>query len=157
MDINLPRPRRRVSPVLFGLALLAFLLPFATVSCDGASTRFTAAQLVTHTVPDGGRPESDSGSCGCRDISDAVENHDSWIVLIALVAGVSGLVLTCRGVARGPGWIALAGTLTVAYLPFSAVFAEVHLHAGYWLMLGSFAAAWLLHVALTLRRNVRWR
>ena len=46
--------RRWHSPVLFGLIGLCFLLPFATVSCDGAETTFTGAQLVTWSVPEGG-------------------------------------------------------------------------------------------------------
>ena len=46
--------RPRLSPALFALICLGFLLPFATVSCDDARTSFTGIQLVTHTVPSGG-------------------------------------------------------------------------------------------------------
>src|SRR5438309_10341169 len=61
--------RPRLSPALFALICMAFVLPFATVSCDGAETSFTGLQLVTWTVPQGG-PVSESDCSLLRPCSD---------------------------------------------------------------------------------------
>jgi hypothetical protein len=146
------RHLNHLSPTLFGLALVAFLLPFATVSCEGARTTFTAAQLVTHRVPDGGRPSDDMSSSDCRDISDEVEQPDSWVATGTLLLALAGLVLGIRRIRRGPGWIALGGVVSLVFLWLSGGLADVQLHSGYWLMLGAFVAAWLWHVHLAFSR-----
>src|SRR3954462_4154928 len=101
--------RPHTSPTLFALAALAFLLPFATVSCDGAKTSFTALQLVTYSVPAGGAPGDDnSSSCDDRrDIAARAEARDSPLAIVALAAAVLGLALSALAVVKGPGWLAL--------------------------------------------------
>jgi hypothetical protein len=149
------RLRSHVSPALFALAALAFVLPFATVSCEGAETSFTALQLATRTVPDGGRPDGGGfgESCTCRDISDEVEHPDSWFADAAAFAALVGLGLGIARMRRGPGWAALVGLLSTAYMGLSGGLATVHLRIGYWLMLGSFGAAAALHLVFWWRRR----
>jgi hypothetical protein len=147
--------RRHASPTLFGLAVLAFLLPFATVSCDGAKTSFTAAQLVTYSVPQGGVPCDNWSSCeDQRDIALQAEAKDSPLAILALAAALIGLALTALGVVKGPGWLGFVGFASVAVMPVTAGLAEVQLHVGYWLMLSSFAVVGSIHGRRAWRR---WR
>src|SRR6516165_5519439 len=101
------RISRWLSPSLFTLIALCFLLPFATVSCDDANTTFTGAQLVTHTVPRGGVLD-EAPECS-TDISVCVERNASTTATIALFAALIGLALGLIGVGRGPGWCAAVG------------------------------------------------
>jgi drug/metabolite transporter (DMT)-like permease len=144
--------RPRLSPALFALVCLSFLLPFASVSCDGASTSFTGAQLVTYTVPAGGAlSESD-----CKgDISTCVEARASWLALIALALALGGLVFGLRGRQKGPGWFATGGVLTMLGLIGQGLmtFATVEFRAGLWAMLLLFFAAMCLHGGYALQRR----
>jgi hypothetical protein len=146
---------QHLSPTLFALAALAFVLPFATVSCEGAHTSFTGVQLATHSVPDGGRPDGGGfgESCTCRDISDEVEHDDSLLAEIALVAAVVGLGLGIAGIRRGAGLIALGGVICAVLMYVSRSFAAVELRIGYWVLLGAFGVAWILHVGYWLQRR----
>jgi hypothetical protein len=56
------------------------------------------------------------------------------------------------GIRRGPGWVALAGAVSLVVLWLSGSLAEVDLRVGYWLMLAAFVAAWLWHVRLAFGR-----
>ena len=150
------RIHRWHSPSLFALIALCFLLPFATVFFSGceanlnSSTRFTGAQLVTHTVPAGGRDPS----CG-QDISVCVERAGANAADVAFGAAIVGLVLGLLGIARGPGWCALVGLGA-----FVTLFGELAnlgeddftLHAGFWLALLLFAWAGVLHLRRMFRR-----
>jgi hypothetical protein len=144
--------RPRLSPSLFALVCLSFLLPFASASCDGASTSFTGAQLVTRSVPAGGAlSESD-----CKgDISTCVEARGSWLALIALALALGGLVLGLRGRQKGPGWFATGGVLTMLGLAGQGLisFATVEFRAGFWAMLLLFFAAMCLHGGYAFRRR----
>jgi hypothetical protein len=130
---------RWLSPVYFGLAALAFLLPFATVSCDDATTSFTGIQLVTHTVPAGGYVDA-APDCSA-DISACVEARGSTTATIALLAVLAGLGLGLLGIGRGSGWCAAIGFLAIAILPFKSGMADVNFRAGYLLALASLLAA----------------
>jgi hypothetical protein len=141
--------RRWLSPLYFGLAALAFLLPFATVSCDNATTTFTGIQLVTHTVPAGGTLDAAPG-CSA-DISACIEHRASTTAGIALAAALIGLLLGLRGVGRGSGWCAAIGFLATAFLPFQSDLANVTVHSGYILALFSLLAACGLHLVRRLR------
>jgi hypothetical protein len=144
---------RWLSPSFFALAALCFVLPFATVSCDNASTSFTGIQLVTHTVPAGGKL-NEGPDCSTQ-IGACVERDASTTATIALAAAILGFFLGLFGVVRGPGWAALvaAGGL-LALLNDGPLFGPtVDLHYGYDLALIFSACAWVLHVRRAWRRH----
>jgi len=145
--------RRWLSPTLFALIGLCFFLPFATVSCDDAKTTFTAAQLVTQTVPRGG--VLDEGDRCSRDISDCAEASSSAGATVALLAAALGSLLAAFGVARGGGSCAAVGliaTVDLAMPAFSFEGPEIDFHAGYFAMLLLFLA---VAVILVIRRALR--
>ena len=132
---------------MFALIGLAFLLPFATVSCDDAMTSFTGVQLVTHTVPPGGTIDEPPDCSG--ELSRCVERSSSGLATAALVAAVLGFALGVLGVAKGPGWCAAAGLIATLLLGWKAVEpfgADVTFHSGYLSMLLLFASTSVLHV-----------
>jgi hypothetical protein len=138
--------QRWLSPTLFALIGLAFLLPFATVSCDSAKTTFTGVQLVTHTVPDGGVVH-EAPDCSAH-IGTCVEHASSTTATVALVMAIVGLVLGLFGIARGPGWCALVGFGAIAWLPFEGglLGPDVTLRSGWQLAFYGFLLVGLLHV-----------
>src|SRR5438094_10634277 len=101
---------RWISPSLFALAALCFLLPFATVACDGATKSFTGIQLVTHTVPAGGMVDDCSA-----DLSTCIEQETSTAAGLALLAALIGASLGCFSVVRGPGWCAAVALRALAF------------------------------------------
>jgi hypothetical protein len=151
------RLHRWLSPSLFALIALCFLLPFATVSCDNASTTFTGAQLVTHTVPPGG-VINEAPDCS-TDISVCVEREAAPTATIALAAALIGLLFGLLGVVRGPGWCAAVGFGALLVLPFEGPFLgpDVTMHGG-WdlaLSLSGFAACVYMRRAWRRRRPQR--
>jgi hypothetical protein len=145
--------RPRFSPALFALICVCFVLPFATVSCDGAETSFTGLQLATWTVPAGGQvSESDCSS----DISAYVEDDGSAYAAIALLIAVLGLVLGLVGKAKGPGWCGAGGliaTLLIGLKGFEPLGPSVTFRVGYWLILLLFFVVICLHAAQAMRRR----
>ena len=144
--------RRCHSPVLFGLIGLCFLLPFATVSCDGAETTFTGAQLVTWSVPEGGAIDG-------VDLSAQVEEEASGFAVVTLAAAALGLGLGIAGL-RGGGWCAAVGLATTILMARNALTLfgpDVTFHEGYTFTLLLFSWAGLLHVARAWRRRRRRR
>jgi hypothetical protein len=150
------RIHRWHSPSVFTLIALCFLLPFATVFADGcesnlhSSTKFTGAQLVTHTLPPGGKDPS----CG-RDISVCVERAGATTADVAFGAAIVGLFLGLLGISRGPGWCAAVGlgALVVLFVNLANLSADdFSLHAGYWLALLLFLWAGVLHLRRAWRR-----
>jgi hypothetical protein len=144
------------SPSIFTLIALCFLLPFATVFASGcesnlhSSTRFTGAQLVTHTVPQGGKDPSCS-----RDISVCVEQSGATTADIAFGAAIVGLILELLGISRGPGWCASVGlgALVVLFGNLANLSADdFTLHAGYWLALLLFFWAGVVHLRRAWKR-----
>lgn len=134
-ETHLPRvgglSRRWLSPTLFALIALCFLLPFATVSCDDASTSFTGVQLVSHTVPKGGVLD-EAPDCS-TDISTCVEREASLTAEVALALSLIGVVLGAYGVIKGPGWVAsatLGALVTLALEPFDVLGPDVTLRSG---------------------------
>jgi hypothetical protein len=146
---------RWLSPSLFALIALCFLLPFATVSCDSASTTFTGIQLVTRTVPSGG-VLSEAPDCS-SDISTCVERDAANTATVALLAALAGVLLGALGIVRGPGWCGALGGVALLVLPFQGPFfgPNVNLHSGYASALLLFVGAGLLHVARAWRRHRR--
>jgi Tol biopolymer transport system component len=146
---------RWLSPALFACIGLAFLLPFATVSCDAAATTFTGVQLVMHTVPHGGDLASDDSSDCKTYIGTCVERAASNTATVALVAALLGLTLGLFAITRGPGWCALVGLGAMALLPFEGGFLgpDVYFHAGYDLGFWGFMTVGVVHVVKAIRRR----
>jgi hypothetical protein len=152
------RIHRWHSPTVFTLVALCFLLPFATVfvvgGCGGTKlhsrTEFTGAQLVTHTVPRGGRDPS------CKhDISVCVERAGATAADVAFGAAIVGLLLGLLGIARGPGWCALVGMcalLTAGWNLANLSVDVASLRAGYWLAVLLFFWAGVVHLRRAWRR-----
>jgi hypothetical protein len=146
------------SPSLFTLIALCFLLPFATVfvvsGCGTqpeSSTKFTGAQLVTHTVPDGGKDPDCS-----RDISVCVERAGATTADVAFGAAILGLILGLLGIERGPGRCASLGLGALVWLFGDFVTLtddDFSPHAGYWLALLLFLWAGLVHLRRAWRRR----
>ena len=136
------RPR---TAILLAIALLGFLLPFATVSCDTPVT-FTGVQLATASVP-----ERDDAELA-RDI----EQNGTVVAAIALVCVALGFGLVLAGV-RGFGAAAVLGLLALLLLPWICIgsLADFELHEGYMLSVGSLAAVAALRRvhSFTARRN----
>jgi hypothetical protein len=144
---------RSVSPALFAAILLAFALPFGTVSCEGPPVTFTGYELATWRVQQTSPPAlTDRG----KSLPAEIERRSSVVTLIMLLSAVLGLVL---GLAdrRGAGVAAAIG-LTATILLWGRVVglfsAEVEPRLGFALATGLYLvlAAW--HVALRLLR--RW-
>jgi hypothetical protein len=147
--------RRYLSPSLFALAALSFLLPFFTVSCQGSPpTTFTGFELVTRSLPERPQPglAYDSRDCG-ENPKPCIESAAGDTALVAFVAALLGVVLGWRGIVRGPGWCALVGFggLLLVPLELSADFDRVDARPG-WLL----ATAFLLVVGLVHLRRA-WR
>lgn len=151
------RIHRWHSPTVFTLIALCFLLPFATVfttsgcgSTDSASTKFTGAQLVTHTVPQGGK----DSSCD-HDISVCVERAGATAADIAFGAAIVGMVLGLLGIARGPGWCASVGLVALLALAVSVGDLsedDIALHGGFGLALLLFLWAGVVHLRRAAKR-----
>jgi hypothetical protein len=146
---------RSLSPTLFALIGLSFLLPFATVSCDSATTTFTGAQLVTRTVPAGG-PVNEPGYGCSTDLSRCVQNQASVLATVALVAAILGFALGIRGIVKGPGWCAATGLTALLLLAAQTLnidSPDVSFHSGYNLALVLFLWAAALHAWRAARRQ----
>lgn len=128
---------------LFAGALLAFLLPFGTVSCSEPPTTFTGLELATATVH--------------GDDAYVVGEIESQGTLLALLAGIAVLVGGGIAVAgrRGQGSAATAALVVLLLLPWSgwAAMADLVAHSGYVLATGSLTVV----VAVRARRLVRDR
>jgi len=137
------------SPAIFAGILLAFLLPFATVSCGDEEVTFTGVQLATEQVP---QAETESRD---EPLSEEVESSSSHWAFVALVAAAVGFGLGIAG-RRGGGIAAATGLLGLLCLLLSAAgtLADVDIHVGFGLaLLGDVAAA--THHAVAARRRRR--
>jgi hypothetical protein len=152
MDVH-TATHRWLSPSLFALVALCFFLPFATVSCDDATTSFTGVQLVTHTVPAGGMVHE--GSDCSSDISVCVERDAATTATVALGMAFLGVLLGVLGIARGPGWAAAVGGIALIKLQFAGGFfgPDIYTHTGYQLAFLLFGFAWCLHIRRAYRRK----
>lgn len=152
MDVH-TATHRWLSPSLFALVALCFFLPFATVSCDNATTSFTGVQLVTHSVPAGGAVHE--GADCSSDISVCVERDAATTATIALAMALVGVLLGYLGMDRGPGWLAAVGAIALVKLEFAGGFfgPDIYTHSGYQLALLLFGFAWCLHVRRAYRRK----
>jgi hypothetical protein len=135
------------------MVLLAFALPFATVSCDTDETTFTGAQLATWSVPEGGQLDARN----CRDdIAGCVEREGSLLAGVVAVAALAGIVLGLWRTPKGEGWCAAAGLVAILLLTAQALrprAVDVSLHSGFWVILALLLWATALHAARRLRRR----
>jgi hypothetical protein len=145
------RYSRWASPAIFAGILLAFLLPFATVSCGDEEVTFTGVQLASEQVP---QAEMESGD---EPLSGEVESSSSHWAFMALVAAAVGFGLGIAG-RRGGGIAAAIGLLGLLCLLLSAAgtFADVDIHVGFGLALLGYVAA-ATHHAVAARRRARKR
>jgi hypothetical protein len=101
---------RRFVWVPFAVALLAFALPFATVSCDGSSVEASGADLVLRTAPETqGRPAQ-------VDLGELVVSYGGGLATAAFLAFALGVLAAARP--SSAGWAALGGLVGVAALVF---------------------------------------
>jgi hypothetical protein len=140
-------------PTVFAAVFLAFCLPFATVSCNGAETTFTGMQLVTHTVPHGGTFEDEDGRKS--ELSDRVERKSSIPAAIVLLLAAAGLGFGLLGTRR-TGWCASLGLLFTVILGMNTGGGflsgpDVTYHGGYWSTLLLFVWACLVHIGRGIR------
>ena len=141
---------RRVAPLAFALALLAFALPFATVSCEDAQVKTSGADLVLRTPPEteGRAPEG-------IDLGELVVAAGGGLATAAFLAFALGLLASAR--MWQSGWAPFAGVVGVAALVFLKTrggpedVAEVDTQIGAFLAAGAGVAAALAAAALWLR------
>jgi len=143
-------------PTVFAGVFVAFCLPFATVSCNGAETTFTGMQLVTHTVPHGGTFEDEDGNTD--EINNRVERRSSITATIALLAAAVGILLALRR--RATGWCASIGLSATLFLGVNTGSGfmggpDVTYRWGYWATLLLFVWACLVHIGRRIRPG--WR
>jgi hypothetical protein len=141
---------RRVAPPAFALALLAFALPFATVSCNDARVEVSGADLVLRSPPEteGRAPEG-------IELGELVVASGGGLATAAFLAFALGLLASAR--MWRSGWAPFAGVVGVAALVFLKTrggpenIAEVDAQFGAFLAAGAGAAAALTAGAVWLR------
>jgi len=102
---------RKVSPALFVAILVAFAMPFGTVSCEGPPVEFTGYELASWRVQQTTPPAmTDDG----ESLPAVIERKGSAMAFVMLVSVVLGLVLGLAG-RRGAG-IASAIALVGAFV-----------------------------------------
>jgi Domain of unknown function (DUF4234) len=145
-----PRSRALSAALFLGIAL-AFLLPFATVSCDQEDrTTFTGLELATRNVPE--TPTDVEG----ESLSSMIEDSGANAATFVLLCVAAGLLLVGLG-RRGGGWFAFGALAGLAWLGREATGARpfITVHTGYWLALGCAlaAAGWYATLVLDLRSS----
>lgn len=141
---------RTISGTAFACVLLAFLLPFGSVtSCSsGEEVRFTGVQLATAQVP------PDRATRGT--LHEKVEGDATLLALLTLAAAGVGLGLvvanrTGAGVCAGGGLVGLQLILWVGMASWD----DFGLYEGYWLSLLAFATAGVTHLVVAVRARRR--
>lgn len=141
---------RRIAPLAFALALLVFVLPFATVSCDDAQVEASGADLVLRTPP-----ESDGRAPEGIELGELVVASGGGLATAAFLAFALGLLASTR--MWRSGWAPVAGVAGVAALVFLKTrggpdnIAEVDTRIGAFLAMGAGTAAALAAGAAWLR------
>jgi hypothetical protein len=139
------RRRQRAAVLAFAVALFAFVLPFATVSCDEAQVEATGADLVLRSAPDEeGTREEDF------ELGDLVVAYGGGLATAAFLAFALSLLAAVRG--WNGGWATLAGLVGVSALVILKTrgggggesIAEVDTKAGGILAAGAGAAGFLV-------------
>ena len=132
------------------LALFAFALPFATVSCDDAQVEASGADLVLRSPP-----ETEGRAPDGIELGELVVASGGGLATAAFLAFALGLLASAR--MWQSGWAPLAGAAGVAALVFLKTrggpenIAEVDTQIGAFLATGAGAAAALAAAAVWLR------
>jgi Tol biopolymer transport system component len=139
------------SSTIFGGIVLAFLLPFATVSCGNEEVTFTGVELALRQVPDQTAPTAQSGD---ESLPAMIEEESGGPALIAFAAAIAGLVLALAH-RRGGGFAAVIGLSAILLLAWDLVttLADVEIHYGYVLAMVGFLAAATYHGIDARRRD----
>jgi hypothetical protein len=134
---------RGLSAALFAAALLAFLLPFGTVSCSEPPITFTGLELATATVH--GDDEYVVGE---------IESQGTFVALVAGLAALVGGYLAVAG-RKGQGCAASVGIVALLLLPWIGwwAWADFVAHSGYVLATGSLTAVVGIRAAFLLRER----
>jgi hypothetical protein len=149
---------RRAATAAFAVALFAYVLPFATVSCDGARVEPTGADLVLRSAPEEeGTPQQDF------ELGDLVVAYGGGLATAAFLAFALSLLAAVRG--WNGGWATLAGLVGVAALVFlktrgggeGEAIADVDAKAGGIVAAGAGAVGGLIAGAAWLRGDERPR
>ncbi len=137
---------RLLSASAFAGAVLAFTLPFGTVSsCDGEEVRFTGGELVTFSVPPDDDPDPE--------LHSEIESNAGVPALCALLAAVLGFALVIGGWTGG-GICAAVGLVAAQLLGLVILLstdAGGTPHSGFWLLVLALAFACLVHLVDAVR------
>jgi hypothetical protein len=147
-----PLVSRRVSPILFATILIAFALPFGTVSCEGPPVKFTGYALATWQVQQTSPPATtDDGAS----LPQAIEHSASFWALLMLLAAVTGLAFGLAG-RRGAGFAVTAGLVGVVALaaqPLDMSAPEIDYEVGFQIAALVYSALALWHIGFAVRRR----
>ena len=144
---------RPAAPLAFAVAMFAFALPFATVSCDESSVEVSGAELVLRSAPE---TEGFAAPEGVE-LGELVVAYGGGLATAAFLAFALSLLASVR--LWGSGWAPLAGAVGVAALFFLRTrgsggtdsIAEVDARIGGFLAAGAGAAGALAAGAVWLR------
>jgi hypothetical protein len=145
---------RWFSPTVFAGIVLAFALPFATVSCNGGPVHTNGIQLATWTVPDG-HPHATTDDGGS--LVYEIESRESLPALLTLLSAVAGFAcaVTRR---RGEAITTMLGLVFVIAMWFQSFdFADVQYEAGFVLVSLAFPLLIVWHVSAAVVRYRRAR
>lgn len=149
-DKEIGRSARLFSGTAFAGVVLAFLLPFGSVSScgSGEEVRFTGIQLATAQVP------ADEDVRGT--LHQDVEGDATVLAFLILSAAIIGLALAAAGcvgggVCAGAGLVGLQVLLGVGL----AAWDSFDLYEGYGLSLLAFICAGLTHLTVAIRARRR--
>jgi hypothetical protein len=139
---------RLLSATTFAGAMLAFALPFGTVSsCEGEEVRFTGAQLAAFSVPP---DESTSGTLHLE-----VENNVGPLAVVVLLVAALGVFCAVRGVSGG-GICAAVGLIAMQLLGLAVMLLSASGGMpleGFWIGLLSLAGAGVAHLVAAVRER----
>jgi hypothetical protein len=103
---------RSAASLAFAAAMLAFALPFATVSCDASSVEVSGAELVLRSAPE---TEGFAAPEGVE-LGELVVAYGGGLATAAFLAFALSLLAMVRGWA--PAWAPLAGVVGIVALVF---------------------------------------
>jgi hypothetical protein len=102
---------KKLSPAIFGIALICFFLPFVNVSCQGQKVAsYTGIQLVTGTTIE---EPSMFGQKQVREVSGEP------LAILAFLSGIAGLGLSflkSKKSAIGPAVVGIVGLISLLLL-----------------------------------------
>lgn len=151
MSPRRPFVSRKVSPALFVAILVAFALPFGTVSCEGPPVEFTGYELATGRVKQTTPPaKTDDG----KSLPGEIERQGSAMAFLMLASAVVGLGLGIAGL-RGAGFAVVFGLFGTVALWAKVVDLDsgAEQKSGFELATCLFLVLAVWHAALAIRRG----